>query len=115
MKFLYTFAAIFLLIFTTSCNKISSVAGYVYDYDTGRPVKGAFVQFYDKLENSHIKTDEVIDITDINGRYLLNINKVKLIKSKYNYIKVEKEGYMTFYDSINSRKEQDIRIYLKEL
>ena len=114
MKSLYLIIILFLSIHT-GCYDISRISGYVYDYDTGKPVKGAVVNFYTSSKTQGKNNIVSTDITDDDGRYKIDIKDERMFAGNYNSIEVKKQGYMTFYDNFNSAKDYELSIYLKEL
>jgi len=107
------FLSLLLLSVFSACNSISSISGYVYDFDTGKPLRGAFVKFYSKCE-SRCNNIESSSLTDEKGRYELDLKKDGLISGNNKYIEIKKQGYVTFYDSFNTWNDSELSIYLKE-
>lgn len=109
LKYLILILCFFLY---SACNDLQKISGYVYDYDTGKPVQGAIVKYNNGCEECNEEKD-IIGITDSNGRYKINIGKISIFNSDKS-IEVKKEGYTTFSDKLNIKKDYELTIYLKE-
>lgn len=111
INFLFIFLLLSAII---ACYNSPVMSGYVFDYDTGKPVKGALVKFYSGCITSPCKGNYRSVITDDKGRYKINIkDKEKIINDKF-YIEVIKEGYVTLNDNYSLSKDNKLSIYLKE-
>ena len=110
MKYFNCLIILLLLFFFSKCNGYSSIYGHVYDYDTGKPLKGASVSLYNKADALIKDSVENKDITDDNGHYKLDLKE----ENSMNYIEVRKNGYIPYCDGFNIQKDNEIVIYLKE-
>ncbi len=115
MKY-FNWLLIFLLVSAVaSCYNSPVITGSIFDYDTGKPVKGAIVKFYSSCANPNCKDKYGSSITDDKGRYKIVIkNEVKILDDKF-YIEVQKDGYITLYDNFSMAKDNKLSIYLKEI
>jgi hypothetical protein len=114
MKYIELVIIIFFLTFFSTCSEFQSMTGYIFDYDTGKPVKGALVKFYSDCIIASCKKSFKTDITDDKGRYKIDLKDKKAIDGNKFYIEVKKDGYITLYDSFSIAKDNMMSIYLKE-
>ncbi len=95
-----------------SCMDTSTISGYVYDFDSGKPINGAIINFCFSSEAPCLGGADS-DVTNGKGYYYVE-TKEDLLLGSLNSITVAKDGYITFSDNFDGMQDYELSIYLKK-
>ncbi len=100
--------SVFLYIYFFS---ISTISGYVYDYDTGLPIEDAIVKYCFNSKTGCNENSDDASITDKRGFYSVKIEKPS--KSELDkFIVISKKGYVNFLDNLNKHNNYELSVYM---